>query len=135
MPLDGHEDGSGPKLGHTKIGCVQQPPKRLIAFFWRLPCVSQLLVKVRAVLMERGVEETANVLEHHGAGLALTHQAHRLREEVATVLGAELLSGLRERRARDASGEQVDLAPPASRVPSRDVLLKRVPIGAVRPQS
>jgi len=73
--------------------------------------------------VEDRVHEATHVLQHHGARIDLLDEVEGAREEVALVVGAELLTRLGERRAWNTTGEQIDLPGVGGAGPLREVHL------------
>jgi hypothetical protein len=121
----GDQHGARTQLGNTKIAGIQNLPAR------GEPFNAELGVNVRPVFIEALVHKPSNVLEHHRVRLALSDDAQRGRKEIALIVGAELLAGLREWGARHAACEQVDFPAPPSCSPLCDVIFESVPVRTI----
>ena len=86
-----------------------------------------------AVAGETGGGQATHVLKHDRLRLALLDEAQGLGEQVTLVVGAELLPSDRERRARNAAGQQIHTAEGGT-LEAMDVELDHVPPGPVPPQ-
>lgn len=99
---DGDDDDAGAELGDSEVGCVEQVPACEVAH------VLELLLEAHAVVGEDGIKETTDIFEHDGLGLAFVYKAEGFGEEVALVVGSELLASNGKRGAGDAAGEEID---------------------------
>lgn len=105
-----NQDRARPQLRNPVCRRVEQLPAGLIAE------LAQAILYRRAVSIELWAQEAPDVLEHYRARFALRHETKRFREEVALIFGSELLSGDGERRAGDASGQEIHLSLPRHRL-------------------
>src|ERR1039458_4852527 len=89
------------QLRNAEIRGVHELPSRLVPEFQKLRS------DVMAVARERRVQDAPHVLNHYGPRPNLVHQPDHRREQVSLVFRAKLLSGNRERRAWQATRNDV----------------------------
>ena len=126
--LDADEDGAGAELRDAVVARLHEPPPRLE------PEPVQAIEDLLAIAVELRREDAAHVLDHDGARTTFGSEAERLGEEVALVVGAELLARDGERRTGHTAREQVDLAPVRLGRELMNVTFDDVPPGSVRAQ-
>jgi hypothetical protein len=96
-----YEDESWAQLRHAELARVENPPLNFVTH--PLKAGHHLL----AVADETPRRQTAHVLKHDGNWFALFSQPEGLREQIALIVGAQLLARDRERRARNATRKQI----------------------------
>ena len=92
-----------------------------------------VLLNASAIFLKLGIEEPANILNHDGTRADDTDEFNHRGEQIAFIVSAELLSGVRERRTWNAPCDQVDAAV-FVRVflnPWNDIPLNDIPVWAV----
>jgi hypothetical protein len=100
-------------------------------------CTSNLDFETRNSLLHTlsgSVENPADVLNDHGAGLNLFNNPQRGREEIAFVEFPQLPSSLRERRARKSCRHNIYLASEWLGIEGIQVFFDDIPLWAVETQ-
>ncbi len=97
----GHKYNSRPELAHSIIGRIKQLPIRCI------PKRCEFITNVIAVITKHCIKNAPHILDHHCTWHGLFDDPDSSWKQITFIVRAQLLSGLREWRARQSTANEI----------------------------